>query len=125
MIKRMLGVILGALVILGIIAGCTQDESEPMSAENMKAEQRAANDVAVLLEELSSLGAEKVEINYARDAIKVYLAKESTAQYVSDDAGEVESGVNEALADRRGDLTLEKESYHVYIYGKDGRLITP
>jgi hypothetical protein len=111
------------LVLLGLISGCASNA--PMSAAGMTEEDRATNDTAVILEELAELGAEQIEINYARDAIKVYLAKKSSDQYVSDDASRVRTAIPTVLKERRSDLTLEKDSYHVYIYGSDKRLLAP
>ncbi|MEH7521670.1 hypothetical protein V7149_00085 [Bacillus sp. JJ1503] len=111
------------LLMIGILSGCAASAETPMSAEGMSEEERLKNDAAVLLEELSSLGAEQIEINYARDAIKVYISKESTAQYVSEVAGDIVNKIESVLKERRSDLTLEKQSYAVYVYGSDNRLI--
>jgi hypothetical protein len=116
--------IIGLLVIFGIYAVISpQKETHPKSAAGLTEEQRADNDVAVLLSEVH--GVEQIEIKYGVDGIKVYLTQKSSEQYVSNTAQEVDATIREAIEKRRADLTLEKDSddYFVYVYGSDRHLI--
>lgn len=96
---------------------------EPMAAAEMSAEERGENDSAVLMEELAPQNiVDDVEIDYDYKSISVYLDILRSQQYASNTADDIEDAVDEALDDRRGDLTIE-ESYSVYVYDQKGRRI--
>jgi hypothetical protein len=122
--KRLLFIFLGILVAVGVInAVANINEATPMSADGMTVEERAQNDVEVLTAELADFDVESIEINYDKDAIKVYISRPSTEQFVDEHASDIESAINLALEDRKADLTLEKESYNIFVYSEDGSLI--
>jgi hypothetical protein len=116
-----------AIVLIGTVWNALSEKSEakPMVATGMTEKQRNTNDSAILLEELSSYGVERVEIRYGYDAIKIHLKAKSSDQYVSDKASDLADAIPDIIENNRAELTLEKEpgDYYIYIYGKDGHLI--
>lgn len=119
--------IIPIVIILMITAGLINKvtEEDPKSALNMSEQQRGDNDNQILLEQLKQYEVDKVEVDYKRDSISVYLIAESGEQYVDDKAKDVIDIVPFILEDNRAELTLEKDSndYSISVFGKDGRLI--
>lgn len=126
-VKRKFGVVplvIAFLVFYGVYSFFwSEPEAQPKSAEGLTEEQRASNDVPVLMSEIDNV--EEIEIDYGVDGIIVYLTQKSSDQYVSETAQDVEDAIRKAIDSRRADLTLEKEAadYFVYVYGSDRSLI--
>lgn len=122
--KRLIFIFIGILFAIGIVSVISNiNDSEPMSAEGMAVEERNNNDTRVLIEELSDFDIDRVEINYSSDAIKVYINRPSSEQYIDNYANEILSTIITTIDTRKSDLTLEKESYNILIYSEDGKLI--
>lgn len=103
------------------LAGCVSNASvAPKSAENMSVEERAENDSAVLIEELTEFNVEHVVIDYAGAVINIYVNRESTEQHIEDFAKDVVATVKSSLKERKSDMTIEKDKYSVIIHGKNG-----
>jgi hypothetical protein len=120
---RLILLVVGILSAIGIIAAVISsgtDSAVPMSAEGMSVEDRDLNDSSVLKEELAEFDIDRVSVNYSGDVISIYINRESTEQYIEDYANDVIAAVKSALQERKEDMTLEKETYSVMIYGNDG-----
>jgi hypothetical protein len=125
--RNVIGYAIIALILIGTVWSTLSEtfEAKPMMATGMTEKQRDTNDSAILLEELSGYGVERVEIQYGYDAIKIYLKAKSSDQYISDKASDLKDAIPGIIERNRADLTFEKEpgEYYIYIYGKDGHLI--
>lgn len=115
--------VIAMLVIIGVVSVWSDDKTAPMSASGLTDEERSAHDGEILAEEVASGSVVSIEVDYSNDAIIVRLRVPSSKQYVAETAKDLEASVKAALKERKGDLTLEKDSYFIYIYGSDKRLI--
>ncbi|MFE4812799.1 hypothetical protein ACFQ9Y_16920 [Peribacillus simplex] len=119
--KKLIVIIIGMCLVWPIYTALNRQQ--PMEAAGMTAEERAENDNTVLMEELKSQDIVKsVEVKYEYESISVYLDIPRTEQYANQTADDIEDAVNEALEERRGDLTIE-EDFTVYVYDENERPI--
>lgn len=125
--KRSIMVLAGVLILAvigGLSAFINEGDAVPISAEGMTEDERAEIDTNVLTEELADYDVDQVMVNYSGGTIGVYIDKPKSEQYVDEYAQDVIEAVSLALVDRKANMTLEKGTYHVYVYGNDGLILT-
>ncbi|QVY63004.1 hypothetical protein [Cytobacillus gottheilii] len=110
-------------VYLAVNNWISGEPTTPISAAGMTIEERAEIDEAVLLDALTEYNATTVRMNYDDQAIAVTIDALKSDQYISHDADEIADAVESALVERRGEMTLELDSYFIYVYDKNDSLI--
>lgn len=121
--KKSVGIVVALFVAFIIYSQVNSYLNAPISAEGMSVEERTTNDAAALKSALKDENVDLINFDYKNDSISIYIDMKSTDQYVDDKAADIELAVKDAIEQSRSKLTLEKENYTVFVFGKDGRLI--
>ncbi|WP_042348223.1 hypothetical protein [Bacillus massiliigorillae] len=121
--KKIITLCIIILAVIGLAGAFFNRDNTPSfkSAEGMTKEERVENDNSILKEELKDV--DRIDVRHDDDAIVIYIPYEKSKQNIDEIAANYVDDVKSALIDRKSDLTLEKNSYLIYIYSSDGRLI--